>query len=141
MKRKRYTPPEKPHELDILKMLTGPEQYEVITDAILGEEGDAFIEIIDRIYATWEQMPKTYETADQGRETIAHLHFFVGSCDWWIVEKDADTDHAGQVQAFGIADLGMGYRELGYISIPELLANGAELDLHYRPKTIGEILG
>ena len=34
----------------------------------------------------------------------------------------------------------MGYRELGYISIPELLANGAELDLHYRPKTIGEIL-
>ncbi len=126
--------------LDILKMLTGPEQYEVITDAMLGEEGDAFIEIIDRVYATWEQMPKTYETADQGRETIAHLHFFVGSCDWWIVEKDADTDHAGQVQAFGIADLGMGYRELGYISIPELLANGAELDLHYRPKTIGEIL-
>ena len=39
-----------------------------------------------------------------------------------------------------VADLGMGYRELGYISIPELLANGAELDLHYRPKTIGEIL-
>ncbi len=127
--------------LDILKMLTSPEQYEVITDAMLGEEGDALIEIIDRIYATWEQMPKTYETADQGRETIAHLHFFVGSCDWWIVEKDADTDHAGQVQAFGIADLGLGYRELGYISIPELLANGAELDLHYRPKTIGEILG
>ena len=140
MKRKRYTQPEKPHELDTLKMLTTPEQYEVITDAMLGEEDDHFIEIIDRIYATWEQMPKTYATADQGREAIAHLHFFVGSCDWWIVEKDADTDHAGQVQTFGIADLGMGYRELGYISIPELLANGAELDLHYRPKTIGEIL-
>ena len=140
MKRKRYTPPEKPHELDILKMLTPPAQYEAIIAGMMGEEGDAFIEIIDRIYATWEQMPKTYETADQGRETIAHLHFFVGACDWWIVEKDADTDHAGQVQAFGIADLGMGYRELGYISIPELLANGAELDLHFQPKPIGEIL-
>ena len=57
------------------------------------------------------------------------------------MEKDADTDHAGQVQAFGIADLGMGYRELGYISIPELLENGAELDLYYTtPKTIGELL-
>ena len=28
-----------------------------------------------------------------------------------------DLDHAGQIQAFGIADLGMG-AELGYISIP-----------------------
>ena len=139
MKRKRYTPPEKPHELDILKMLTSPEQYEVITDAMLGEEGDAFIEIIDRIYATWEQMPKTYETDGQGSETIARLHFFVGSCDWWIVEKDADTDHAGQVQAFGIADLGMG-PEAGYISIPELLENGAELDLYFTPKRMGELL-
>ena len=44
------------------------------------------------------------------------------------------------MQAFGIADLGKG-RELGYISIPELLENGAELDLYYtEPKTIGELL-
>ena len=97
MKRKRYTPPEKPHELDILKMLTSPEQYEVITDAMLGEEGDHFIEIIDRIHATWQAMPKTYETDGQGRAALAHLHYFIGGCDWWIVEKDADPDHAGQV--------------------------------------------
>ena len=51
-----------------------------------------------------------------------------------------DPDHAGQVQAFGIADLGMG-AGLGYISIPELLENGAELDIYYTtPKTIGELL-
>ena len=62
MKRKRYTQPEKPHELDTLKLLTTPAQYEVITDAMLGEEGDHFIEIIDRIHATWQAMPKTYET-------------------------------------------------------------------------------
>ena len=30
--------------------------------------------------------------------------------------------------------------ELGYISIPELLENGAELDLYFKPVTIGEIL-
>ena len=140
MKRKRYTPPEKPLELDILKMLTSPEQYEVITDAMLGEEGDHFIEIIDRIHATWQTMPKTYESTAKGRAALAHLHYFTGGCDWWIVEKDADPDHAGQVQAFGIADLGMG-AELGYISIPELLENGAELDLYYTdPKNIGELL-
>ena len=48
-------------------------------------------------------------------------------------------DHAGQVQAFGIADLGMG-RELGYISIPELLENGAEIDLYFKPQPIGDLL-
>jgi len=42
-----YTPPEKPHELDTLKLLTTPQQIEVITDAMLGEEGDHFIELID----------------------------------------------------------------------------------------------
>ena len=130
MKRTRYTQPEKPHELDTLKLLTTPEQYEVITDAMLGEEGDHFIEIIDRIHATWQAMPMTYESTAKGRAALAYLHYFIGGFDWWIVEKDADPDHAGQVQAFGIADLGMG-AELGYISIPELLENGAELDLYY----------
>ena len=141
MKRTRYTQPEKPHELDTLRLLTTPEQFEVITDAMIGEEGDHFIEIIDRIHATWQAMPMTYESTAKGRAALAYLHYFIGGFDWWIVEKDADPDHAGQVQAFGIADLGMG-AELGYISIPELLENGADLDLYYTtPKTIGEILG
>jgi hypothetical protein len=139
MKRKRYTPPEKPHELDTLKLLTTPAQFEVITDAMLGEEGDHFIELIDRIHAMWQAMPKTYETDGQGCAALAQLHYFTGGCDWWIVEKDADPDHAGQVQAFGVADLGMG-PEAGYISIPELLENGAELDLYFTPKRMGELL-
>ena len=139
MKRKRYTQPEKPHELDILKMLTPPAQYEAIIAGMMGEEGDHFIGIIDRIHATWQAMPKTYETDGQGCAALARLHYFTGGCDWWIVEKDADPDHAGQVQVFGIADLGMG-AELSYISIPELLENGAELDLYFQPKTIGELL-
>ena len=139
MKRKRYTPPEKPHELDILKMLTPPAQYEAVIAGMMGEEGDHFIELIDHIYAMWQAMPKTYETDGQGCDALARLHYFTGGCDWWIVEKDADPDRAGQVQAFGVADLGMG-RELGYISIPELLENSAELDIYFTPKRISELL-
>ena len=129
-----------PEALATLRTLTTPEQCAVILAAARGEEAPHFIEIIDRIHATWQAMPKTYESTAKGRAAVAHLHFFIGGCDWWIVEKDADPDHAGQVQAFGIADLGIGFRELGYISIPELLENGAELDLYFQPKTIGELL-
>jgi hypothetical protein len=130
-----------PEALVTLRTLTAPTQRAVILAAARGEESEHFLAIIDRVHAAWQAMPKTYETDAQGRAALARLHYFTGGCDWWIVERDADPDNAGQVQAFGVADLGMG-RELGYISIPELLENGAELDLHYtEPKTIGELLG
>lgn len=128
-----------PAALATLRTLTAPGQYAAITDAMLGEEGDHFIEIIARIHATWQAMPETYGSTAQGRAALAQFHFFIGGCDWWIIEKDSDPDHAGQIQAFGVADLGMG-PEPGYISIPELLENGAELDLYFTPKTLGELL-
>ena len=50
---------------------------------MIGEEGDHYIGIIDRIHATWQAMPKTYETlnppkseADAGR---ADLDFSAGN--------------------------------------------------------------
>ncbi len=128
-----------PEALATLRTLTTPQQFEVITDAMLDEECDHFTALAARIHATWQAMPTTYATDAQGRAALAQLHYFIGGCDWWIVEKDADPDGAGQVQAFGIADLGMG-RELGYISIPELLENGAELDLYFKPQPIGDLL-
>ena len=85
-------------------------------------------------------MPATYATESQGRAAVAYLHYFLGGADWWIVEKDSDPDSAGQIQAFGIADLGTG-PELGYISIPELLEAGAEIDFYYAAQTVAEILG
>ena len=123
----------------VLATLTNQSQRTAILEALRGEEGAFFAQRIKEICATWAAMPKTYETDGQGRDALARLHYFTSGCDWWIVEKDVDPDHAGQAQAFGIADLGMG-AELGYISLPEILAAGAELDLYWTPKTVREIL-
>ena len=73
---------------------------------------------------------KTRKKPENNGSAVAHLHFFTGRADWWTIETDSDPDNAGQIQAFGIADLGMG-PELGYISIPVLLEVGAELDFYY----------
>jgi len=124
----------------VLATLTGPRQRAGLLSLLAGEEGEHYENALANVSRVWETMPKTYETEGQGRAAVAHLHFFLGAADWWIVEKDADTDGEGQVQALGIADLGMGCRELGYISIPEILAVGAELDLYYQPSTVGEIM-
>lgn len=67
------------------------------------------------------------------KEPTYHLHYFFRGCDWYIQEKDIDSED-GQIQAFGLANLGYGF-ELGYISIQELVENGVELNLHFTPCT------
>jgi len=114
-------------------------EYRMMRGFLKGKEAghfaDKFIELAKRI----SDMPKTYEQDGKGDEAIVYLHYFRGNQDWWIYEKDAETqDRLGQHQAFGLADLGYG-GELGYISIVELVAAGVELDLYFRPTPLAEI--
>ena len=109
-------------------------QAKVLADLVKGEEGEFFAEKIQQLEHTINIMPKSYETDGMGDEAVAHLHYFTAGCDWYITEKDMEAE---QHQAFGLASIQC--VELGYISIVELLSVGAELDLHYEPKTLGEI--
>lgn len=117
-----------------LKHFIGSAQMACLRDALRGEEAEAFSEIILRLASTVETMPKTYETDGQGDAAIAHLHYFTGSCDWYVTEKDMEP--GPQLQAFGLAKIHE--EELGYISIAELIANGAELDFYFEPKPLSE---
>lgn len=76
-----------------------------------------------------------YQTDGQGDQAVVQLHYYTQGCDWDITERDMEAE---QLQAFGAADLGYG-AELGYISIVEILECGAELDLHWTPKTLAAI--
>lgn len=114
----------------------GRAQLEVLVDAAQGEEREYFIDMILELRWLLKTMPKTGETDGQGDNAVVHLHYFRGNMDWYITEKDMEND---QYQAFGLADLGMGFPELGYINIEELVSNGVELDLHWTPKTLAEV--
>ena len=111
-------------------------QYGAIKNLLKSNEKAFFIESVDRIYSTIEVMPKTYEQDGKGDKAIAYLHYFTSNGDFYITEKDIDN---GVTQAFGLASIGDSYPELGYISITELVKNGAEIDLHFEPKTLSEI--
>lgn len=114
-----------------------------LKSALLGEEGEHMAKVVLDIAERIKGMPKTYETDKQGGDAIAYLHYFGGSVDAWVTEKDAgspddDPDARGmQVQAFGKVDLGYG-AELGYICIQELIDNGIELDLYFQPSPLKE---
>lgn len=123
----------------VLATLTGVYQRRFLLDILQGEEGEHYENALANVSKVWAAMPKTYETEGQGRNALAQIHFFTGGCDWWIIERDADRNGLGQRQAYGLASLGLS-RELGYISIPEILSAGAELDLYYQTTTVGFLL-
>ena len=120
----------------------GHNQLICIGEGLRGEEKSFFVEKLISIEKTIEEMPKTYETDGQGDKAIATLHYFKGGKDWYIVEKDmgcqTDTIQDKQHQAYGLANIGMGFSQ-GYISIQELIENNVELDMYFTPCTIGEI--
>jgi len=104
------------------------------------KNSDEFDDIINELGETITNMPTTGETDGQGKDAIAYLHYFKGGSDWYITEKDIEKK---QYQAFGYAVLNGDYQfaEFGYISIEELKEMGVELDFHWTPKSINEIIG
>ncbi len=86
-------------------------------------------------------IPALYETEGVPLEDrIVSAHYFIGACDWWVVELDPV-----KALAFGYACLGDPQcAEWGYVSLVELegvLARGVfpvERDLHWAPKPTKE---
>jgi hypothetical protein len=126
----------------ILKAFTSKSQASCIRSAMRGEEGDWFRTKIAELQNIVDSMPVTYETERQDGSPIAYLHYFIAGFDAYIYELDRgdpdDSDNEYQTQAYGLVDMGFG-PESGYISIPEIVAGGAELDLHWTPKSIADI--
>jgi hypothetical protein len=122
---------------EIRQFLSAGQMRVLAEGANRGEEKQYFRDKIAELSKRIADMPKTYEQDGKGDQAIAYLHYFRGSGDWYITEKDMED---GVTQAFGLADLGQG-GELGYISITELVKAGVELDLHFEPKTLAAIKG
>lgn len=153
-----------PQEIQDCRQFIGPSQFNVMLAASRGEEGAWFRQKIADLAQQFATMPKTYDTepsdylsrvqayeaqgmtssdaqsvcdAEDQRGPIVHLHYFRGSADWYIVERDIEQP---QHQAYGYADLFGDSGELGYISIVEIIRGGAELDLHWTPKPLPEVI-
>lgn len=130
-----------------LRHFIGPAQKRILgAAAARGEEREWFREKLCTLAALMEAMPKTHEQDGKGEQAVASLHYFAsGQASWWITEKDAGSaddapeDKGRQLQAFGLADLFQDGGEVGYISIAEILENGGELDLYFRPCTLAEV--
>ena len=126
----------------------GSQQAMVTRDLLRNSEEKVFFcEKIQELQGIIQAMPATYDTdgkPDVGKP-VGLRYFGPNGSQWFIIEKDrGDPANEGpgiplQTQAFGLADLGQGYPELGYINIEEITRAGAELDYHFEPTNLLEI--
>nr|WP_226827400.1 DUF2958 domain-containing protein [Igneacidithiobacillus copahuensis] len=110
-------------------------QIEITRLGLRGEEADFFWDKMQELRDIIEKMPKLYATDGQKDRTIAFLHYFLGDAHWYVMELDKTEQH----QAFGLADLGVGFPELGYFDLRAVVAAGAEMDYHFAPRTLREL--
>lgn len=85
--------------------------------------------------ALWKKLPAlgaTDETPE--KEVVVHVKLFTpdAGCTWYITEGDRESG-----RLFGLCDLGLGFPEVGYVTLDELqTARGrmglpVERDLHW----------
>ena len=120
-----------------LRKFCSAEQINTMMEGTLGEEGDFFRAKMVEMVEVFNTMPAT--RGQEGvNDPIAYLHYFLGSADWYITERDLEVV---QHQAFGWGRMFAGCGECGYISIVELIQEGVELDLHFEPKPLSQATG
>lgn len=126
--------------MPLLKQFVGQSQLSAIGTGLRGEEGQFFKDKLIEISKIITTMPATHGTEGQGDSAVVFLHYFKGGSDWYITEKDMETE---QLQAFGYAILNGDKQmaELGYINISELIQHGVELDMYWKKQSLGDIKG
>ena len=96
-----------------------------------------------QLVAELEKLPALYANEEAGDSAMAPVKVFTpdAGATWWLSEYDPR-----EMLAFGLCDLGLGFPELGYVSIAELLelrgplGLEVELDEYYTPKDLGTLL-
>jgi len=91
-----------------------------------------------------KQLPPL-RSQDDVPDPIAVAHFFdpTGAANWYVTEGAPEGD---DFIMFGLCDLGLGFPELGCVSMNELqsvrgpLGLGIERDLYWTPRPLSEVV-
>jgi hypothetical protein len=126
----------------ILKQFIPAEQLKV------AEGSNEFDEILFNLANLIIDMPSTKEQDGLGDYQFVFLHYFSGSSDWYVTEKDAgDPEHNdfAQSQAFGFGILNDDTQNAEMSEIPIdgehglTATKGVELDFHFVPTPLKDI--
>ena len=112
-------------------------QMYFFTMNLVGEEGGYYADKAVELRALIESVPALYHYEDSGEPAMARLHYFRGGTDFYLAETEGAS---GASYGFGV--LGGDYlnAELGYSRAIDLASVGLELDFHYKPEPLADIV-
>ncbi len=73
-------------------------------------------DVNDSLLANWQHGQDQRRTVSHDPLPVLRLHAQIGPAEWLITERSTEEPDI----LFGLADLGMGFPELGYMSLQEL---------------------
>jgi hypothetical protein len=115
-------------------------KQELFPDWPIGEDAGEALQLMPDWLVRY--LPRLYAQDGQGDQATVFVKWFGGPCTWLITEYDPH-DRIG----FGWCDLGLGFPELGYVSLDEVLSLrippiGAriERDLSFTPRPLRDAI-
>lgn len=124
---------------EILKQFISREQIFVLMSGLSPLERMAYSDrLINLATIINEDMPINDNTMPTSNDNTIYLHYFINGADWYVIEKDANVDGKGQIQAYGLVDFGEGLQET-FISIKQMFEFHVQLDLAFQPRSVSEL--
>lgn len=125
---------------ELLTAFVGRSQALATISFLGGEDGAGYVDTLAELTKVIKAMPLS---TGRDRDKVAYLHYFKDGMDYYITAKDSvvegDTPEQLQSQAYGYA-CPFAEGEMGYISIRELITHGVELDYHWTPRPLAEVV-
>ena len=102
-----------------------------------GAEGSYFQQLFLALVDQVEALPPLYHYETLGDVAMTGLHYFRGGSDVYVSESEGPHG-----VSYGFSCMNGDYQmaELGYVFIHELAAAGFELDLHYAPEPLADVV-
>ena len=121
-----------------LRPFLSAQQWAGIAKAFRGSDAAHFMELAARIAARVRLMQKADDQEGQGAWATVQLRYFLSACDWYIVNLDPV---AGVERAAGFVTREGASLDADpvIISVAELVACGAQLDLYFPPRSVGQL--
>lgn len=112
-----------------------PAELAALDCALRNGEASVVGPLLSDLAKTIKDMRHSFPHATQGDAASVHLHYFKSDSHWYVTELDSDD------AAFGFVVFNGTFQNAApqHINITELVFRGAELDLRWTKRTLGEL--
>lgn len=115
-------------------------QWRALITLCKGDRADHYHNVFVKLSEQILSIPAVDSQTGKGDETTVYLHYTKNITDLYIIERDIED---GDCEPFGygyaVVNDDVSDIDIEFISIPDFIKRGFQLDLSFKPSTWGEV--